>query len=269
MLFPEPLPFREAIESRAVRQLLPTDFRTRLLEEIPAQLRERAMFSAGVTNTEFLQQASDSIDELLAGKTDRATKRAELKKLLARLEYRPVEGEEGTLTDLSSDKRLNLILDTNLQMAQGYGHFEQGQDPAVRDAFPAQELIRVVEAKEPRPWADIWEKAGGTFYPLNGGSRMIAKKFPADRIWQKISRFGLPYPPFDFGSGMDVIDISRDEAVELGVISEDEEIPPHSRDFNADLQATPEVRSAALREALLEQLAGVAEFVGGVLRYTG
>src|SRR5687767_9151665 len=115
MIFAEPLPFVEAVQSRLVRQLLPTDFRTRLLSGIPAELRERAMFSAGVTNAEFLQDASDAIDELLGGKTDRATKRAELKQLLARLDYRPVEGEEGSLTDLSSDLRLNLILDTNLE----------------------------------------------------------------------------------------------------------------------------------------------------------
>ncbi len=39
MIFREPLPFQQAIDSREVRSLLPTDFRTRLLSEIPAQLR--------------------------------------------------------------------------------------------------------------------------------------------------------------------------------------------------------------------------------------
>jgi hypothetical protein len=263
MLFPEPLPFREAVESRTVRQLLPTDFRTRLLREIPAELRERAMVSAGVTNMEFLQEASDAIDRMQDGKSDRATQRAGLKQLLTRLEYKPVQGEEGTLTDLSSDRRLNLILDTNLQMAQGYGNWAQGQQPQILDQWPAQELIRVRDSEQPRNWAERWREAGGTFY----GERMIAKK--NDPIWVRISAFDLPYPPFDFNSGMDVQDIDRDEAIDLGVITAAEEIRPQSRDFNTDIAATPEVRSAALKEALGESLSGIAEFIGGVLRFVG
>lgn len=263
MIFAEPMPFREALESRAVRQLLPTEFRTRLLEVLDAELRERAFFSAGVTNAEFLQRASDAIDELVAGRTDRATQRAKLKELLAELEYRPVEGEEGALTDLSSDSRLNLVLDTNLELAQGYGHFAQGQRPEILDQWPAQELVRVRDAKEPRNWAQRWAEAGGEFF----GGRMIALK--SDRIWERISRFGLPYPPFDFNSGMEVEDVSRDEAEELGLIDRDTQLTPASRDFNTDLQASPQVRDSALREALLQNFsqAGIgARFVGGVLR---
>jgi hypothetical protein len=263
MIFPEPKPFAEAIESRQVRQLLPTDLRTKLLAEIPAELRERAMFSAGVTNAEFLQRASDGIDALVAGKTDRATQRAELKKTLASLGYQAVPGEEGSLTDLSSDRRLNLILDTNLQQAQGYGRWAQGQDAGILDQWPAQELVRMRESEHPRDWATRWAAAGGEFF----GGRMIALK--NDPIWKAISAFGLPYPPFDFNSGMDVEDVSREEAVDLGLIAPDAQIAAQSRDFNTDLQATPEVRSAALKDALGESLAGIAQFVGSVLRFIG
>jgi hypothetical protein len=263
VIFRTPLPFQEALDSREVRSLLPTDFRTQLLAEIPAELRERATFAAGVTNIEFLQRISDAVDDLASGRVDRATKRAELKKLGAALDYRPVEGEEGTLTDLSSDRRLNLILDTNLEMAQGYGQWAQGQDPAVLDQWPAQELVRVRDSRVPRNWAGRWADAGGEFFD----GRMIALK--NDRIWTRLSRFGLPYPPFDFNSGMDVRDIDRDEAVDLGLTDRDTELLPQSRDFNTDLQASPEVRDAALKEALLESLDGLAEFVGGVLRFTG
>jgi len=221
------------------------------------------MFSAGVTNVEFLQRASDGIDTLVAGTSDRATQRAELKKLLATLKYEPVAGEEGSLTDLSSDRRLNLILDQNLAQAQGYGRWAQGQDPSVLDQWPAQELVRVIDSDKKRDWAARWAEAGGTFY----GGRMIALK--NDPIWTRLSRFGTPYPPFDFNSGMDVADIDRDEAEALGLIAPDAQIAPQSRDFNTDLQATPEVRSVALRDALGESLAGIAQFVGGVLRWVG
>jgi len=264
MILAEPLPFAEAIESREIRQILPTELRTMLLDTIPAELRERAMFSAGVTSAEFLQRASDAIDELLAGKSDRATQRAALKELLQALDYRPAEGEEDTLTDLSSDDRLNLILDTNLELAQGYGSWIQGQDPEILDLWPAQELVRVREAKEPRDWAARWVEAGGTAY----GGRMIALK--NDPIWRRISRFGLPYPPFDFNSGMDVSDVDRETAIEAGLIDRDTELLPQDRDFNSDLQASPEVRDQALREALEEALQGVASFdADGVLRIDG
>lgn len=258
MLFAEPTPFAEAIESRAVRQLLPTELRTDLLDTIPAQLRERAMFSAGVTNAEQLQGFSKKIDELLAGTTDRATARRDLKTMLGSL---GAEADEADLTDLRSDARLNLILDTNLQQAQGYGHWAQGQDEAVLDQWPAQELIRVQETRVQRDWPERWAEAGGQFF----GDRMIALK--NDPIWTRLSRFGLPYPPFDFNSGMDVIDVDRDTAIEAGLIDRDTQIAPQSRDFNTDLAASPAVNNEALRNALEESLQGVARFTAdGVLR---
>lgn len=266
MTFRAPMPFAEALDSREVRTLLPTDFRTRLLQEIPAQLRERAFFSAGVTNAEFLGRADSAISDLVSGSVDRATKRAELKQLLGRLGYAPVPGEEDTLTDLSSDARLNLILDTGLQQAQGYGAWRQGQDPAVLDLWPAQELVREIETEKQRDWPARWAAAGGEFF----GGRMIALR--NDPIWSRLSRFGLPYPPFDFNSGMGVQDVDRDEAVALGLIDRDTELLPEDRGFNTDLQASPDVRGNALAEALQSSLrdSGIeADFVNGVLRFLG
>jgi hypothetical protein len=265
MIFRTPMPFREAVDSRAVRTILPTDFRTRLLDEIPAKLRERAFFSAGVTNAEFLDRASSSVDDILSGQVDRATKRLELKKLLDSLQYRPAQGEEDTLTDLRSDDRLNLILDTNLQLAQGAGRHQQGQDPEILDQWPAQELVRVIDSKTKRDWAARWSAAGGEFY---GNGRMIALK--SDPVWAKISRFGLPYPPFDFNSGMDVQDVDRAEAMELGLIDRDTQIFPDDRGFNQDLQASPEIRSNALEKALLEHFGDLVKLTrDGVLKWIG
>lgn len=263
MILRSPLPFQEAIDSREVKSILPTDFRTRLLDQIPPQLRERAFFSAGVSNAQFLAQASAAVDELLAGKTDLATKRLGLRNLLDSLGYRPVAGEEGTLTDLSSDRRLNLILNTNLEMAQGYGYYAQGQDSAILDQWPAQELIRVRDSKVPRDWPARWEAAGGRFYD----GRMIA--LVNDPIWVEISRFGLPYAPFDYNSGMDLKRIDRDEAMALGLIDRDTQIAPQDRPFNDGLEAPLDV-GADLQEPLLDALSDagiVAHFIGNVLRF--
>lgn len=262
MIFTEPLPFAEAAQSRAVRDLLPTTFRTELLAALPAELRERAFFSAGVTQAEFLQRASEKIDVLLAGKADRATMRLELKQLLDSLGYAPPEGEAGTLTDLSSDDRLNLILDTNLEMAQGYGSWAQGQDEAVLDQWPAQELIRVIDSKVKRDWEARWAAAGGQFYD----GRMIALK--NDAIWVEISRFGLPYPPFDFNSGMDVADVDREEAIGLGLIDRDTQITPQSRGFNDGLEASLNV-SGGILDAVKSLFGSKVDVSDGVLRLAG
>ncbi len=77
---------------------------------------------------------------------------------------------------------------------------------------------------------------------------MIALK--SDAVWTNLSRFGRPYPPFDYGSGMGVEDVDRDEAIELGLLPKDEpvdEVP----DF--DLALESEVSLDRIPEDLREQ----------------
>jgi hypothetical protein len=68
-------------------------------------------------------------------------------------------------------------------------------------------------------------------------------------------------------------DIRRDEAMQLGLIDRDTQVAPRMQpDFNAGLQAVPEVAPGPLRDAILSSLdaAGIsARFVGDVLRFTG
>jgi hypothetical protein len=241
-----PLPFSEALDSRAVKTLLPTNLRTRAMEQLAPEVRERAFWSAGVTHAGFLQEADDGIEDALNGKIDRATFRQRMDGLRAQLgapEAREV-GKDGGLTDLWSEKRQNVLFDTNVQMARGYGQWMQAQDPDVLDQWPALELIRVAQRKVPRDWLSRWRAAGGKFYQ----GRMIA--LVNDPVWVKISRFGLPYAPFDFGSGMGTQPVDRAEAEDLGVLGPDDVVAPQSRGFNDDFQMTPEVRSASLLNAL-------------------
>ena len=263
MLFDSPIPFAEAIQAKAVRTLLPTELRTRDLAAIEPALRQRALFSAGVTQIDFLGRTDTLLGDLLDGKINRADARQALKAQLGSLGDDSVDNTD--LTDLRSDARLNLILDTNLQQAQGFGGYVQGNQPDVLDQWPAQELIRVIDSLEKRDWSARWASAGGEFF----GGRMIALK--SDPVWSKLSRFGTPYPPFDFNSGMDVQDIDRDEAEALGLIEPDAEAAPADiPDFNAELQASPSVRADWLRTALAESLQGLAKFTAdGVLRFMG
>jgi hypothetical protein len=63
---------------------------------------------------------------------------------------------------------------------------------------------------------------------------MIARK--DSPIWEALSRFGTPYPPFDFNSGMWTKDVSREEAVGFGILGEWDRVVPQERGFEADLK---------------------------------
>lgn len=221
----------------AAQGLMPTNMSSEEIMQLAADLRERAFFSARTANEHYLETVKRSIEEIVSPHTvirdgrpvteglDMATARLRLKETLEAIDYQPAIGKRGTIQDLSSDGRLNLVIRTNTEMAQGYANWRQTQDQDVLDAFPAQELFRAEEREVPRNWPSRWYDAGGQFYD----GRMIAPK--NDPIWVRISAFSLPYPPFDFNSGMDVQDVSREEALALGVIEEGQQIQPQKRPF--------------------------------------
>lgn len=259
MLFSSPIPFQDALDSRKVKALLPTALSSAELAKIEPQILERSLFSARTTSAEYLQTVGDNLDEILAGKTDFATSRLDLKKRLGEIGYAP-EGVGGGITDLSSDKRINLVLEMNTNFARGYGQWAQTQDEDVLDQFPCQELYRLEARKEPRDWLSRWRGAGGELFE----GRMVAKV--NDGIWTEISAFGIPYPPFDYNSGMWTRLVSRDEAIDLGMFPGGRGMiqTPESRGLNDLLTMSPDIRARALISALVE--VGY-KFVEGVLSF--
>jgi hypothetical protein len=257
----DPQPFSDALDALDAKQLLPTELRSDLLSELPAEIRERALFSAGVTNAEVLQKVDDGVRQILSGEKTESQVREMLKHLSV------IANDE----ELSNDGRLNLVINTNSDMARGYGFWKQAQVPEILDEYPAYEFYRAEDRKEPRDWPDRWEEAGGQFYPGDSDypeGRMIALK--NDPIWEEISAFGLPYAPFDFNSGMDVRDIDRDEAESLGLIDPEDKIDPQDRGLNEDLQASTELQDGGLISTLEAFLDGIAIFGrDGVLRFIG
>ena len=205
-------------------------------ERVAPALREKCFFSARVNDAEVLGKMRE-----LIGKAVDSSKRkpneallsqdkfiSEMKSFLASRGY-TMGGNK--LTDITSRRRLGLIYDMNVQEAREYARYVRGQDADALDMYPAQEFLRVESRRVPRTdWPMRWRAAGGK---IRGG-RMVALK--SDPVWINLSRFGRPYPPFDYGSGMGVEDIDRDEAVELGLLPDDEpadEIP----DFDIALEA--------------------------------
>lgn len=185
---------------------------------IQAGLRDRAFFSSKVAEMSILEAAQKISSEYAKGERDLSSLRMELKDFLEnKAGYVPSEDIRGTIKDLTSKARLDVIVKTNVAQARGFIQYAEGMTPGAFAAFPAQEFTRIEHRNKPRTtWPQRWKDAGGRLY----GGRMIALK--DDPVWSRLSVFGTPYPPFDWGSGMGVMDVSKREAIELGLITEDE-----------------------------------------------
>ena len=238
------MPLQAAVDRLRSKTAVASSLNTAQWQEIGLAMRDRAFFSSGVDSIERLAEMQAKIDEALT-LSSRDSGQAFMSRSRFVAETRAAlgapEGDSGQLTDITSGKRLGLIYDFQKEDATEYGRWLADQDPAILDAYPCQELIRVEDRLQPRDWAARWADAGGRFFD----GRMIATK--DDPIWTTISRFGRPWPPFDFGSGMGVEDVSRDDAVALGVIEDSTVVKPTQEDFNAKLEASvPEATPAVL-----------------------
>lgn len=235
--------------------------------DVPLAIRERAFFTAQFAKADVLQEMHDYLGkrigleavpsgrgEVLASRSDFVR---QMRRRLGDGGYVPRPGKEGTLQDMTSRGRLGLIFDINTQSAQEFARWKAGHEAL--DAFPAQELYREEGRMVPRNWIARWRDAGGEFF----GGRMIALK--TDDVWHKINRFGVPWPPFDFGSGMGVRDISREEARELGVLGADEEITDTPEEkFNDRLEKSVERYAPEILESVLRAFGDQVKVEAGV-----
>lgn len=240
----DPLPPGEgidrALEIARERGILPSDLSAREMREALARdVRDMSVSSARTTNAVYLQGLRDRLQRMMEGgyESDRGQLRVELRQLLRELGYTPEAGfpgdeelqippaEPGSLRDLTSARRLNLILDTEEALVRSQAQKQRGLDPVILENWPAWELVRVGSRNRERGtgsttgWPRRWQQAGGE---LATGDRMIAHK--QDAIW---SRLGDPSlfddalntdrPPFAFNSGMGWRAISRRELESLGI----------------------------------------------------
>lgn len=232
-----------AQEKILAKSLVTSGLSSTEIDRVLAGLKDRAFFSARCESVRHLQTAQQQVADWLgsAKRGDGAitTRASAISAVMASARKEGLSTGTGTLTDPASVARAKVIVDTNADLARGYVSHVQGASTGARLAFPAQELIRTEDRKNPRgDWHARWSAAGGKLY---AGRRMIALK--EDPIWTAISRFGVPYPPFDYGSGMGVADVDRDTCLSLGVIKED--YRPEGdliEDFNATLEAQVEFK---------------------------
>lgn len=203
---------------------------------VSAGLKTRAFWSAKIQDVRHLQAAQSLLGDFLSHARDAdgaLTSRARLvSDLMRSARERGLYTGTGGISDPGSARRNALIVDTNAGLAAGYANFAAGASTGARLAYPCQELVRVEERRQKRDWRSRWTAAGGKLY----AGRMVALK--DDPVCSRVSRFGVPYGPPDYGSGMGWRDVSYEDAVALGLI-EDGYMPPETplKDFNAGLEA--------------------------------
>jgi hypothetical protein len=233
------------------RNIMPTGMSSEELMELGREVHFRSVFSARMTNAEAVQELSDLVDELLAGKINMGTAIMKMYEKLKSLGYDPATGfpedfgkipmaERGTIQDLSSAGRLKLMLQTNLRMAMGYGRMIAGNSEYRRREYPAWELVRVYPRLVPRGspksespgWYERWAIAGASVGWVGAidGPMLALKDSP---IWPALGSralfrdgLGNPYWPFAFGSGMGWREVPRIEVVREGLADESASIPP-------------------------------------------
>lgn len=237
-----PTPELAAAAIAKIRDILPVTLGTReIRERIAAGLLARSVFSARTANARYLTVMKELLDKLAAGEIGIAEVRVTLLEALRALGYTPeggfpddAPGEippalRGTLQDISSFRRLALIVKTQEVLMAGAGKKATGSTPDRLEASPCWELIRAVPVETPRNYtgregegSPRWTIAGGKTY----GGRMIAPK--GDPVWGELGAsanfedaLDVDHPPFYFNSGMDWEEVPAEECEALGVTASD------------------------------------------------
>lgn len=274
------MPLRDAVEQISQRQAVGTRLSSAEWDVVPAEIRLRTMWAARLEQERMAASMQEKVAQFIALERtkledggegvfmDRGLFMEKMRAEFKKAGYRPDPKKKGTLQDFTSAGRLGLIWDMNPAQAQGYAQWKTGQSAVALKMWPAMEFIRLENRVERRAWSAKWKALGGKFYP--GPSeypegRMIALK--NDPIWKALNRFGVPWKPFDWGSGMGTKNIGRREALALGVVKEGdapqaaEKVP-----FNANAQASVKGISPARRRAIEDDFLGDVEIEGDVIR---
>jgi len=248
---------------------------TEIREQWSADLRRRALFSARTTEAGYLSRLREVLARVAAGQEDAATARMHLLRQLDALGYDPEAGgfpgaqrdtADRGLQDLSGRRRLNLILDTQREMAASAAMLAS-QTPAEVEAFPAWRLERYEGRQVPREdWPARWSAAGNAV-GWDGALRdkMVALK--SSPIWAALGEgaggfrdtLGNPYPPFAYSSGLAWTPVSADRCRDLGLSVDSAAVPgARLRPGEREIADVVQRHGSDWADALLKDLGGVA-----------
>ena len=267
----------------ASQALLPSQLRTADWDALAAAnptlaawVNERAFFMASVSQASTLQEFRDTAAALAAGKIGPQDARRLLRAHLAAAGYQASPPLRGSIKDLSTTARMKVTLETNLAQARGWAQHNTSMQNTTRPGF---RLFRAGHAAAPRAWATRWQQAYAQLspqeqqYATSGNNEADLCALKISRIWSLISRFGTPYPPFDFNSHMRLKSLTRQECTALGILPLD---PAEQASIAAaQTAATPSLNEHTqasvpsldpdLRAQLSTALRGIATLSGNTL----
>lgn len=221
-------------EIERIKDLLPTTLGSEeIRRQIAADILRRSVLSARMASATYLAKIRDVCSRVLAGEINQATAVLELTQTLADMGHSPQDGTG--LDNPASLRRLNLIVDTQTQMAASVARIDN-QTEATVALWPAWELVRFEDRRVPRQdWARRWREAGNAV-GWQGAlqNRFIALK--SSPIWAALGAgaggfrdtLGNPYPPFAFSSGLDWQEVSAEECKKLGLATGSAAKPPRA-----------------------------------------
>ena len=207
----------------AKKEIYAVALTTEQVDRLSREFREAAAWIVGQDEAYIIASYYRAAEKIAAGELSSAAARRMVRELLAAAGYRAEKpGSWGDMMDGTA--RQKLILETNVNKAAGYAWHEMIQEDA---GWVAQRLIRRGFRKQPRDWMARWRGAFATL-PASEQAKALPNDMVAMKdcaIWGALSRWGDPYPPFDYGSGMDVEPVGYAEAVQLGLLREDAPAP--------------------------------------------
>lgn len=260
----------------ASQALLPSELRTADWDALAitnpttqAWINERAFFMAAVSQASILDSFRRNALDYTSGKIGPQEARKRLRAALATLGYQPTPPLNGTIKDLSSTARMKVTLETNLAQARGWSQYRTAMQNTSRPGF---RLYRAGQAKAPRDWTTRWQQAWQSLTPqeqttaTSGQDPANLCALKTSPIWSRISRFGTPYPPFDFNSHMRTRSLSAAECQQLGILPQDpqalaalaQQQTASVPSLNANVEADISSLSASMVDQLEHILSGVA-----------
>ena len=265
MQFIAPLPFQEAIDKLDDKSLIGSQLSSSEWSDVPVELRDRAFFSSRVESVQQLQRMQNLIGDFLAGEhisngpnetlLSVGSRAAFVNQMQQYLAASGIDRTTGDLQDITSQPRLGIIFDTQVRSAQDFGHWKQGMDPDLLDAFPAQRFIRVQDVKEPRQSHEQYQ------------DQVYLK---TDPIWQLVINhdFGVPWGPWGWGCGHDVEDVDRPTAERLNLLRPGQRLQPSKFGFNHNLGASIKRLDPDLVDKLRGAFGNQITIQGDMIRWT-
>ena len=224
------MPFTTREENRAGAWVSkPTALPSAAISEAWSQkIRNEAVFGARITQRAYLDAIKKNLVDIIGGTITPQAAERRLKETLRNLGYSPERGfgdgkvppaSAGDIRDLSSSRRIQLIIDTNVKRARSMGQVAASQNPLTLMTTPAWRLTRTGARKKPRGnWQKRWAEAGAAC-GWDGAAKNVMVALKTSPIWKKLGEgsggfqdtLGSEYPPFAFGSGMAWVGVGRKE----------------------------------------------------------